>query len=472
MKIFFEHNTPQYTTDMFEIFRGFFPYLEEGSKDDVEVFHLTMDTKIFEEEVKVTMVSDVFENFNKIFRFKIETDLSFLERKRAEKWNVKIALYRTLSFLSNVNLPYGALTGVRPTKLFADLGEKAEDFFREEFSVSTEKLQLVKKVVETQKDLKNKNDEYDFFVNIPFCPTRCAYCSFVSTSISKQKEFVQPYVESLLKEIESQKEIIAKNSISIRAVYVGGGTPTSLQPKQLERILKACNFGQKETTVEAGRPDTISRAMVNMLKRNGVSRLSVNPQTFHDKTLKLIGRHHTNEDTLNAFKLCKKKFDINMDLIAMLPNETFDDFKISLDTAIKLSPANITVHTLYMKKGSPLKESGFKETNVETARQMVDYAYQKLSEAGYLPYYMYRQKYTSGNLENVGYSKPQKECLYNIDIMQEDTSIMAVGAGAIAKKFQHKEKYIERFAHCKEPKDYLERIDEMIEKNFEFWNLK
>lgn len=463
IKLNFTHNTKKYDLDLMEIFRGFFPYVEIG--DD---FNLHLESTILENQIIVVAKSNFFQNFYKRYNFKIDTKTE-LERRRAEKWNIKIALYKILSFFTGVSLPYGSLTGVRPTKLFYEYGDDAEKVFRDTFFVSPNKLALIKKVVDVQKPLLNTKNEYDFFINIPFCPSKCTYCSFVSIPIKKQKNLLNPYVEGLIKEIKNQKKVIKENKIKIRAVYIGGGTPSSLPLNLLEKILKCCNFKQKEFTVEAGRPDTISKSLVRLLKKYKVTRVSVNPQTFNKKTLDTIGRNHKVEDIEKAYNLVKKHFDVNMDLIAMLPNESFEDFKFSVDKAVRLNPENITIHTLYLKKGSALREQRYVETDVEVAKQMVDYANECLVKNNFEPYYMYRQKYTSGNLENVGYAKKGKACLYNIDIMEENTSIMAVGAGAIAKKICKEQKSIKRNDHCKEPKNYIERIDEMIEKNRLFW---
>ena len=390
---------------------------------------------------------------------------------------MKIAIYRTLSFLTGVNLPYGCLTGIRPTKLFLeiqndfkDYGKGAREVFIDDYSVSEGKVNLVEKIVNVQAPIRNKSSkEYDVFVFIPFCPTRCAYCSFVSLPIDKQRKLVEPYVECLIRELEQTKELIRSKKWKIRAVYVGGGTPTSIGAQALDRVLEYCHFGAREFTVEAGRPDTIDEDIVAVMQKHGVTRVSVNPQTFNDKTLEIIGRRHKSVQTYNAYMLVRDKFDVNMDLIACLPDETFEDFKRSVDIAVALNPANITVHTLYMKKGSALKQGGYDNTDFETASKMVDYAYSKLTESGYEPYYMYRQKYTSGNLENVGYAKPNKACIYNVDIMEEDTSIIANGANAISKKWDKKLNLITRCANYKEPLEYVKHIDEMMKRQHDFW---
>ena len=426
--------------------------------------------------MKIRISSDALCGFVKNYAFKVVAK-DDLERKRIEKRYLKIAIYRTLSFLTGVNLPYGCLTGIRPTKLYLEIqneqekyAKSAREVFVKDYSVSESKVQLVEKIVNVQRPLRNKSSkEYDVFVFIPFCPTRCAYCSFVSLPIDKQKKLVRHYVDCLIRELEQTKELIRCKKIKVRAVYVGGGTPTSIGAQLLDEVLEHCHFGGREFTVEAGRPDTINKDIVDVMKKHGVTRISVNPQTFNDKTLEIIGRRHKCSDTYDAYMLVKDSFDVNMDLIACLPGETLDDFKRSMDIAVALNPANITVHTLYMKKGSALKQCGYDNTDYDTAAQMVDYAYSKLTESGFEPYYMYRQKYTSGNLENVGYAKPDKACIYNIDIMEEDTSIIANGANAISKKWDKRRNLITRCANYKEPLEYVKHIDEMLERQAQFW---
>ncbi len=469
--ISFEITNEEHLNDLMELIRPFEAHLSEP-------LSVKVDYQNDGEAFKVRVCADKFENFEKIYRFPISTS-SELERKRVEKRYLKIAIYRTISFLTGVNLPYGCLTGIRPTKLFLEIENEWEEYqksarevFLSDYNVSQEKVALVEQIVEVQRPLRNHSSrQFDVFVFIPFCPTRCAYCSFVSLPLDRQKKLVEPYVECLIRELEQTKRTIERKRLKIRAVYVGGGTPTSIGAELLDKVLAHCHFGAKEFTVEAGRPDTINQEIVDVLKKHGVNRISVNPQTFNDKTLKLIGRNHLSKDIYNAYAITKGKFDVNMDLIAMLPGETFEDFKRTVDMAVALSPENITVHTLYMKKGSALKVAGFDNTDYETANRMVSYAYQKLTDAGYLPYYMYRQKYTSGNLENVGYSKPGKECIYNIDIMEEDTSILANGAAAISKKWTKKINLIERCANYKEPLEYVKNIDRMLENQDNFWKM-
>lgn len=459
----------EYLNDLMELVRPF----EARWKQDLSI---DVDYKDDNGGMKIRISSDALCGFVKNYAFKVVAK-DDLERKRIEKRYLKIAIYRTLSFLTGVNLPYGCLTGIRPTKLYSEIqneqekyAKSAREVFVKDYSVSESKVQLVEKIVNVQRPLRNKSSkEYDVFVFIPFCPTRCAYCSFVSLPIDKQKKLVRPYVDCLIRELEQTKELIRCKKIKVRAVYVGGGTPTSIGAQLLDEVLEHCHFGGREFTVEAGRPDTINKDIVDVMKKHGVTRISVNPQTFNDKTLEIIGRRHKCSDTYDAYMLVKDSFDVNMDLIACLPGETLDDFKRSVDIAVALNPANITVHTLYMKKGSALKQCGYDNTDYDTAAQMVDYAYSKLTESGFEPYYMYRQKYTSGNLENVGYAKPDKACIYNIDIMEEDTSIIANGANAISKKWDKRRNLITRCANYKEPLEYVKHIDEMLERQAQFW---
>lgn len=460
----------EYLNDLAELVR---PFESRSDKDvSIDVGYLNDGRNI-----RICIKSDAFDGFEKRYAFTVVAK-DELERKRIEKRHLKVAIYRTLSFITGVNLPYGCLTGIRPTKLFLEIenefekyGKSACEVFEDDYSVSENKVKLVKRIVDVQRPLRNKSqNEYDVFVFIPFCPTKCAYCSFVSLPIDKQIKLVRPYVDCLLRELEQTKELIRSRKIKVRAVYVGGGTPTSIGAELLDEVLAACHFGASEFTVEAGRPDTIDKDVASVLKKHGVTRVSVNPQTFNDKTLEIIGRRHKCADTYNAYMLVKDDFDVNMDLIACLPGETFDDFKRSVDIAVALNPANVTVHTLYMKKGSALKQCGYDNTDYDTASRMVDYAYSRLTQAGYEPYYMYRQKYTSGNLENVGYAKPGKACLYNVDIMEEDTSILANGANGISKKWDKDKNLITRCANYKEPLEYVKHIDEMLKRQRDFWN--
>lgn len=462
--ISFSCTNENYRNDLMELVRAF----EQRTDEELS---LAADYALFPGEMRVKVTADKFGNFRKFFRFPY-APADAMEAKRLEKRYLKIALYGVLVFLTGRELPYGCLTGIRPTKLYAELGEGAHDVFLQDFSVRPEKLALIERIVREQEGLRNPDPERvaDLFVFIPFCPTRCAYCSFVSMPVDRQRKLLRPYTDDLTEEIGWLKKRAKKLGYSIRAVYVGGGTPTALPLDMLDEVLAACRVrGAKEFTVEAGRPDTITEEALALLKSRGVTRVSVNPQTFNDETLKRIGRRHTAADVERAYALARDRFDVNMDLIAMLPGESAEDFFRTVDRAAELSPANVTVHTLYLKKGSELRKGGYKSTENSEAERMVDYALTKLSASGYEPYYMYRQKYTSGNLENVGYTKPGKACLYNMDVMEEDTTVFAAGAAAISKKVTPAINLIERNANYKEPLEYVKHFDTVMQKQKDFW---
>ena len=388
--------------------------------------------------------------------------------KRYEKRFSKLGLYKILSNYFKVKLPWGALTGIRPVKMATTLGDKFESEFKNVFEVTDKKIQIVKDIVNVQKSIVDFNGEYcDFFVGIPFCPSRCAYCSFMSEEIGKSKN-ASAYVDALVTEISETLKFTGK----VRSVYIGGGTPVSLSVSDLEKILVAVSPIIKnniEFTVEAGRPDCITDEKLVLLKKYGVTRLCVNPQTFHDKTLKIIGRNHTVNDIFEKFELVKKHgFIINTDLIAGLNGETFEDFKYSIDTAIKLDAENITIHTLCLKKGSKLKESTNRLSEGEVYN-MVEYAHQALQNAGYNPYYLYRQKYTAGNLENTGYSKPNYECVYNANVMEEFSDNIACGANAVSKRVFNENNRIERYGSPKDILTYINKLPEIIKSKQELY---
>lgn len=436
-----------------EIFRAFnLPY--ENFDYRIEVVY---------DSVNITLFYDNIYSNN----YKLLSIMSDLIIKRTIKRLAKRDLYRLLSRIHNIKLPYGSLTGVRPTKLFYDLNDEfsdAEAILIDEFDVSEEKARLISRVITGQKGIYNVDtNKVDLFINIPFCASRCAYCSFISAEIGKNADLLDKYVEKLSIDITKALILLNQKQKKIRSVYVGGGTPTSLSDKHFAKLLNLISNTAQEMTVEAGRPDSITRGKLDIMKECGVSRISINPQTFSDKTLKLISRNHNTESIYMTFEVAREYyFDINMDLIAMLPEEGLEDFVYSVNEAVRLRPENITIHTLALKKGSKLKYEEYDNTMGEMAEQMINYADKKLSESGYLPYYMYRQKYMSGNLENTGYTLYGKQCVYNIDIMEETHSIVACGAGGISK-FVVGDR-IERAANVKDIKVYLERFDEMMSR--------
>ena len=395
---------------------------------------------------------------------------NLLLRLRHYKWFVKRTVYTVLRELTGQSLPYGSLTGIRPTKLYYEMTEEglpAAEMLADYFGVSPQKVALITDIVHAQEGVYAvRTDAYDHFANVPVCPTRCAYCSFIAETYQKVKKQMDAYTANLVRGIEGFFDL----GVPRRAIYVGGGTPTCIPTDMLARILAAFRAEGEEFTVEAGRPETVTPEVVDVLLRHGVTRVSVNPQTFREATLRKIGRAHTVEDVLRAYDLVAGRFDVNMDLIAMLPDETMDDFAHSLDCAIRLSPQNITVHSLSVKRGSVLATAGYDSaTDNALAERMSEYAYRTLRAAGYVPYYMYRQKNTQGRLENVGYARPDKVCLYNVDIMEETHSVHASGAGAISKRIYPDMGRIERLSEMKEVKGFNERIEDILRRKKEFF---
>ncbi len=395
-----------------------------------------------------------------------------LEKKREAKRASKISVYRALLAHFKSPLPWGSLTGIRPTKLLRDsealLGtQHAKTLFLSTFDVSPQKYALAKAIVDAQAGLFPKDGELDLYIGIPFCVTRCAYCSFASYTPDVFKDAEEQYVQALLAELECAETIIG--SRRVRALYVGGGTPTALSPHSLEKVLnRAAQLakGTDEFTVEAGRPDTITGEKLALIKASGARRLSVNAQTMFDETLQRIGRRHTAAEFVSAYELAAQAgFDaINVDLIAGLPGESETHIPQSLRQVMALDPANITVHTLAVKRASKFAEAnmGAFPTDVQTA-QTLETAHAMLETAGYHAYYMYRQKYMKGSLENAGYTRPGHACLYNIDNMEELCDVLAFGAGAISKRLFNGGARIERAANVKDLKGYIERHAEMAE---------
>ncbi len=382
--------------------------------------------------------------------------------KRLAKRSCKLAFYKVISSAKGKSLPWGALTGIRPTKLAYNEIADGRDFEKlfSDACVSPENTALVKKILEVQKGFYKKGGQ-DLYVSLPFCPSKCDYCSFITAPIENTRKFVGEYVNCIVKELYSIKPFID----NLRSVYIGGGTPFVLDNAQLTPIYAAINelFGSNfEYTVEAGRPDVFTEEKCALAKEYGVNRICVNPQTFNDETLKKIGRKHTAEQTLSAYAMTEKYgFDINIDLIAGLADETAEDFAYSLERAISLSPAAITVHTLSLKSGAKLKENT-KKLFVAGIGEMINISREKLTAAGYEPYYLYRQKYQAGGFENVGWAKRGKACVYNIDVMEEITDNIAVGANAISKRLFGDEDRIERYATPKDIPTYIAKLEKII----------
>ena len=401
-----------------------------------------------------------------------------LNRKETKN-ELKRLLYRMLSSYTGQKLPWGNLTGIRPTKIPMALLEKGwknseiAQYMRDTYYTSNEKTALAIMIANRErhilKDINFKNG-YSLYVGIPFCPSICLYCSFSSSPLHLWKDKVDLYLDALCKEIDYASDAFADKELN--TVYIGGGTPTTLEPYQMERLLskleeRFCFDKLKEFTVEAGRPDSITREKLEVLRAHGITRISINPQTMNQKTLDLIGRRHTVEETIQAFYLARELgFDnINMDLIVGLPGEEKPEVEHTMQELAKLDPDSITVHSLAVKRAARLRlfKEEHKEMTMTNNREIMDMTFSYAQQSGLYPYYLYRQKNMAGNFENVGYAREGKAGIYNILIMEEVQSILALGAGASTKLVWASDR-IERVENVKDIKNYVERIDEMIER--------
>lgn len=420
-----------------------------------------------------------------IVRLKIEGSEKYSEEllpagteEREIQRRMAVVLWSMFVEILGYRPKWGILTGVRPVKLFSRLAaengeEAASAYFRDRLMVSPEKTNLALVTMQNQKKILSlsRPDSFSLYISIPFCPTRCAYCSFVSSSVEKAFRLIPQYVELLCEEIRRTGKIAKELRLRLQSVYIGGGTPTVLSEDQLDEIISAVhrNFDFsvcREFTVEAGRPDTVTQAKLAALNADGVTRISINPQTLNDEVLREIGRKHTSAQTFSAFELARGHgFDnINMDLIAGLPKDSFESFRNTLNGVIKLKPESITVHTLALKRAARLNQEGEHPvfTGAETAEQMLDFADSALLANDYHPYYLYRQSRMVGNLENTGWAKPGFESLYNVLIMEECQSILACGAGAVTKLKDPYSDRIERVFNFKYPYEYISRYEEMM----------
>lgn len=387
-------------------------------------------------------VKAVFEENGK----KYEAEQQICEKFDKERFAVKKAVYLCLEKATGRSSPWGIMTGIKPAvfyeKLIKNSGRAAADIFQNDYMVLPQKIRLCESVLRNRAPALEALGENDagFYVSVPFCPSRCRYCSFVSASTQNEGRHIAPYIQKLCAEIRGKAEFIKEHKIKITTLYIGGGTPTVLSSDQLELILGQLRnsldlSGLIEYTVEAGRPDTITDEKLKTLKKYGVTRISVNPQTLEPPVLKAIGRGHTVDDFYRAYELAYGLFDINVDLIAGLPLDTVESFERSLCRVKDMAPQNITVHSLYLKKASDFT----KEHSVDPVAQsgltfeMITLAEKLCESSGYLPYYLYRQKNTLGNCENVGFSQPGKQCFYNIYMMDDLQPIIAAGANATTK---------------------------------------
>ncbi len=372
---------------------------------------------------------------------------------------------------------WGALAGVRPTKLSTrhllqgGSAKSADKLLKDTYFVTEPRRKLAIRCSQSTVQAASllSPDDISLYIGIPFCPTRCTYCSFVSRTVGKRTELLEPYLQALLQEIQLTGRLMESSGKKVRTIYIGGGTPTTLSEDQLKLLMGAIrtHFDLSrclEFTVEGGRPDTLSPEKLRVIRENGANRMSINPQTMEDAVLRACGRPHTANDILSCYRWAQEAgFDeINMDLIAGLPQDSFDGFRRSLDTVAALAPSNITVHTLALKKGADLFERRQNLPSAEEVTRMVDYANSALSKLGYRPYYLYRQKYMSGSFENVGWSKDGKDCLYNIYMMEELHTIVSLGGGGM-NKVNLPDGKLQRFHNPKFPEQYISLLSSVLE---------
>ncbi|MCU6747269.1 coproporphyrinogen dehydrogenase HemZ [Faecalicatena acetigenes] len=457
----------------------------QKNKYTYNVYHLV---KAFFPQEEI--VQQVDENQEPLVKFSADGGSSFCVRREEKEENVIRSVYRHLSEMTGRELAWGMLTGVRPTKLAmqaieaGNTQDEAVRYLKETYFISEKKARLGVAIAKKERGLLRKLDTkkgFSLYVGIPFCPSICSYCSFSSSPIDQWRERTDAYLAALCKEIRALGRMAADRKLD--TVYIGGGTPTTLSASQLDRLLSvvAESFPMEscmEYTVEAGRPDSITEKKLQVLRNYPVTRISINPQTMQTKTLKLVGRKHTAEDVTESFYLARKVgFDnINMDLIAGLPGEDAGDMKDTLRQIERLSPDSLTVHALAIKRAAKFGQEGRIQMQGRKIEIMVEAAAEAAKRMSMEPYYLYRQKNIAGNFENVGYAKVDKAGIYNILIMEEKQTILAAGAGATTKivlpekrKLENgKETNLIRIANVKNITEYIERIDEMIERKGEW----
>ncbi|MBQ7123177.1 MAG: coproporphyrinogen dehydrogenase HemZ [Oscillospiraceae bacterium] len=440
-------------------------------------------------ELKIFEGADIPED-DFIYTFVSDSDISVRVKidgkdlsAKAEKTEnpaqkLEYLLYELLSQITGITPKWGTLTGIRPVKLalsMMDKGLSAEEVrekFKKERLVSDEKLDLLLSTAEHERAIRafSKPESVSMYISIPFCPSRCSYCSFTSHAIEKAAKLIPQYVDLLCEELRDTAKLMDELGLHLETVYMGGGTPTVLTPEQMDWVLSTArssfDFGSvRELTVEAGRPDTITPEKLEVMKRNGVGRISINPQTMDDGVLERIGRKHTAKDVVDAFYMARSfGFDnINMDLISGLPGDDFDKFRKTIDSVLELDPENITLHTLTVKRSADLVNDAQNMLS-RTVDEMNEHAFRCFDEAGYYPYYLYRQKGTVEALENTGFCKPGKEGIYNVFIMDETHTILATGAGGVTKMKDPHGPKIERIFNFKFPYEYIDRFDLMNER--------
>ena len=480
----------EFEYDIHSLVKAFYPkeevYVSTKDKEKKEEpVHYHMDVQFAPEEIifswKRVEASEDNANQTGITKCVAVDDTNRKETKNS----LKRTLYRLLSEYTGVELPWGNLTGIRPTKIpmaLLEEGKSEEEiarYMKETYFTSDEKIKLSIEIAERELELLHKLDYeegYSLYIGIPFCPTTCLYCSFTSYSMSAWKNRMDDYLSALEKELDYTAVKFAHKKLN--SIYIGGGTPTTLNPQQLDRLIRKikCSFDLSdlvEFTVEAGRPDSITKEKLMVLRNHDISRISINPQTMKQETLDLIGRHHTVQQTIDSFYLARELgFDnINMDLIVGLPGESLSDVADTMEVIRKLAPDNLTVHSLAIKRAARLniQRERYQDFEIVNTADHIALTSKVAEEMGLFPYYLYRQKNMAGNFENVGYAAPGKAGVYNVLIMEEKQSIVACGAGASTKRVwvqpnpdgTHR---IERAENVKDVAQYITRIDEMIER--------
>lgn len=470
MLLYISHNFFHYEAG--NLCRLFFPY------DDLKTTLDAAETINSEDIVSAVIDGD---NFNVSIRKDGRTASKKIieSNHKDDEYNITATMFLCLSEFCGYVPKWGLLTGIHPVKLYTQYlqrlgGAGADEVFAKRFYVSSEKLSLCRRIAAIQQPSIEALEENDFslYISIPFCPTRCAYCSFVSQSVEKQKKLIEPYVVKLLQEIAYTASITKKTGLRLVAVYMGGGTPTTLNSDQLRRVIETVKTefdmsACREFTVEAGRPDTIDEDKLKTLLSLGISRISINPQSLDDNVLMNIGRRHTAQETIDAYELARHVgiSEINMDLIAGLQGDTIDTFSATLEKVLELSPANVTVHSLALKRSAEIfhrEDTQDFHKNKGAAEEMIDYSIRRLTEEGYEPYYLYRQSRMAGNLENTGWAKKGTACAYNIYTMDETHTVVACGAGGVSKIKDPYSDRLERIFNFKYSYEYLERFDQIL----------
>lgn len=465
-------NDFKYRYDVYQMFNIYFPL------DELKFSESEGDYSIIIKDNKVT------------FEYKDIKDEALENKEEYFKETIKKLIFKNLQKITKDVYPWGTLVGIRPSKIALKglreglSEEEIKKVFYDKHYALEEKAQLCIDVAKSEDKFVNKDPRnISIYIGMAFCPTRCLYCSFASNPINGNKKLVEPYLKALSYEIKEMSKYVKEKNLKIETIYFGGGTPTSINNEEFENLMNLIynsfikENSPREFTVECGRPDSITLEKLKTMKRYNVTRISINPQTMNDKTLKLIGRNHTSKDVIEKFKMAKDLGfeDINMDMIIGLPGEGLEEAKHTAKEILKLSPDSLTVHGLSLKRGSIMYENfilkkGLGLKSQEEIMKMYEESRKLAKALDIKPYYMYRQKNMVGNMENLGYAKKGKECLYNIEMIEDKQTIIALGADAVTKVVFLEENRLERFANVKDLKGYTERIKEMVEGKIKLLN--